>query len=501
MEGPGHATWAAPVPSAAQATPPAASAGAPLLAGWGTALWRGLLAFGVMALLGQVVAFLIYLVGDVGDVPASTFVRIGWFYFGAFHHVGIVASLPNLDIGELTGGVPAGSLLPTGGSLSYEIGISLLFATALAAGLLYRAGRAVADRAGGGPVARMLHGLKVAPVYALPAFGLSLLVSIRVPFAVSALVSGLFELKSSPAQSLALPLLIAAVAGAAGGFRSAREIAGDDVRVGRVAAALGGGWRMLVLGLGLSYLGLFVAGAVQPDEPVAVLTPSTAKYYQEVFEDPDEGALVFAHHLAVAPNEALWVLVPAMGGCDGINGGVSFSFLCYWRYPQNVELPQPTLGGIDPTSVPTPQATFDSAPPLYLLFLLAPLIAVLLGGRQAARRGGPRTLMEAGALGATAGVVFAVLVVAIGYVASVSLGFSASFGGLSSDGSVRIGPDLVSGALVALGWGVVGGFLGAIYEGRRLPVRPEPAVAGLPPDWTPPAEPEVPPIDPTGWGP
>src|SRR5207244_2559345 len=81
-------------------------------------------------------------------------------YFDAFHHVAIVFSVPRV----LNGGT---GLIRRGFGVTVGVQVTLLLVTMAAAALLFLAGRAVARRAGGGPVARALHGLKVAPAYAV----------------------------------------------------------------------------------------------------------------------------------------------------------------------------------------------------------------------------------------------------------------------------------------------------------------------------------------------
>ena len=470
--------WLPPPPPRASGEPARPTAW--LTAGWTTALIHGLLTFVVMAALGQVASFAAYAVGAGQSLPVSTFVRIGWFYFGAFHHVALSIGIPDLDLSGL-GGAVSGLNLPTNGSVGYQLGFAPLLITLLAVWLLYRAGCEVADRGGGGPVARAIHGLKVAPVYAIPAFLLSVLVSIKVSIPLQPVMSGELQFKLSSAQSFVMPFTIAAVAGIAGGLRSARKNV-DGAFLGRLSGVLSGGAWMLLLGMTLSYLGLFLAGAVQPDDPIAATTPSTAKYYRTVFQKPDVGAVVFAHHVAFAPNEAMWVLVPAMGSCDGVYGSASYAFLCYGKYPLSVSLPSTgTLEGLDVTAqAPTPQVSFGTIPVAYFLFLLAPALAVLLGGRMAARRGSARTRNEAAALGGAAGVVFALLVVGVGYLSTITAGAAANSMGINAGGSVRLGPDIVSGGLLALAWGVVGGMLGGLLHGRSLPravAAPEPPSA------------------------
>lgn len=429
-------------------------------AGWPTALIHGLLAFGVMAMLGQVASFAAYAVGQGGGLPLSTFVRIGWLYFGAFHDVPLSVDVSHLDLGGLSRTM-GGSALPVDMAVAYRLGFAPLLITAVAVWLLFRGGREIADRAGGGPVARALHGLKIAPVYAVPAFLLSLLVSVRVPIPLVPLMSGELRFRLSIGASFAFPFLIAAIAGVGGGLRSARENV-DDARLVRLWGALSGGVWMLIVAMALSYLGLFIAGAVQPDAPIAFATPSTAKYYETVFERPDVGAVLFAHHVAVAPDEAMWVLVPAMGGCDGAYGDVSHAFLCYDKYPLTISLPDiDTLDASGDTSGRLgPRVSFGAVPISYYLFSLAPALAVLSGGLRAARRGRARTSSEAAALGGAAGAVFALLVVGVGYLSTITAGYATDYGLFERAGSVRLGPDLVSGGLLALAWGVVGGMLG-----------------------------------------
>jgi hypothetical protein len=226
--------------------------------------------------------------------------------------------------------------------------------------------------------------------------------------------------------------------------------------------ALAGGWRMLLLAIALSFAGLFVAGAVQPDGPAATLTPSTATYFRTVFDRPLVGLALFAHHVAIAPNEALWTLAPAMGGCDGASGSFSVSFLCYWRFPESVTLP---IAGVGSTGLST-RAGFGSAPPPYFAFLIVPAAAAYWGGRRGASRARANGRREAAAVGAASGVVFAGLVGVFGWLSTVSVTYAADFQGRGGAGSVRAGPFSLWAAALALAWGTVFGWLG----GRTLDV-------------------------------
>jgi hypothetical protein len=418
------------------------------------ALVRGGVAFLATALIGQVAGLL---AATLTDLPAGAFARLGWFEFGLFHGVPVVADAPSLVVGL----GPA----PTVASSHVELGVALLLGTWFAGWLLYRGGRATADAAGGGALARALAGSAVAIAYWVPAFLISLAVTltIRLP---GPLLSGVVELRSATVPSLLLPLALGLAAGAAGGLSSARS-AVEDARVPRTEAIIAGGWRTFVVGLALSYAGLFVAGVLQPDDPAALLTPSTARYFQTVFARPDVGAVLLAHHLALSPDEALWALVPAMGGCDLARGTSSTAFLCYGRFPHGSGLPAlvgPLLGQA-PSGLGT---RFGTAPWPYLLFLLAPGAAALLGGAWAARRARAGTGLEAAGIGAAAGAVFAGLVVVAGWLATVQVAWRTDLEPIGS-ARYRIGPDLVSGGALALLWGVVGGALGAVLAHRRAP--------------------------------
>ena len=143
--------------------------------GWGTGLARGSLAFLAMAALGQGLALAVNLARSPGE-SVGTAVKLGWLYFGWFHHAAVAARLTSFEGGDA--GVTA------------TVGIAMMLCTFLAIALLYKGGRAVADEAGGGALARVLHGMKVAPAYAIPPFLVSALVTIDIPIPRNGLVAG-----------------------------------------------------------------------------------------------------------------------------------------------------------------------------------------------------------------------------------------------------------------------------------------------------------------------
>jgi hypothetical protein len=419
--------------------PPSRRAGSALSAGWGTALAGGALAFVAMALLGQAASLVVYLV-EHRYLSASTAARLGVFYLGWFHDVSVTATLRSSTL-EVAGASVR---------LSAHLGVALMTMTLLAGYLLFRAGRAVAERAGGGTLARAFHGAKVALAYAISSFLLSLLVAGRLRVPGLERLGGYVQLRTSPVEALLYPLLIAAAAGTAGGYSSRRaQVETTSQRDRALSGALAGGVRMFALALGLSFAALLALAVVKPD--------ATKAYFDAVTRGSDaETTVLIGHHVLLLPNQSMWVLVPAMGGCDGVSGaGGSTPFLCYWRFPRSVSVSADLVSGVHAT---TP---FGTASPWYFLFLLVPFLAVLGGGREAVRRSGVRDAREAMAVGAAAGAVFAVLVAAAALVSSISVGLSAGYGGLSTGGTVRVGPGVLAGGLLALAWGVVGGAAGA----------------------------------------
>jgi len=418
------------------------------------ALARGAVAFVAVAAIGQVLAFGAWIVAGTGGTSPDAIARIGAIYVGAFNHVAI-----ELDIAEV-----GGSTAFDGRSTALSIGIALLSVTAVGVWLLYRAGRTVAEHAGGTAVVRAVCGAAVAPAYALAVFVLALLVDVRTSLRVGSFDLGHLRVSLSAWQALAFPFAIAAFAGAAGGLASALRDADAMGRMRAVRAAISGGWRMFVLGVALSLGGLFVAGAVQADEPVAFLTPSTARYWRAVFDRPGVGLATFVHHAAVLPNEAIWTLVPAMGGCDVVRGSAEGDVVCYGRFPRSIEDPADPVADDDDVRLPVGDLGFARPPAEYLLFLLAPAVAAILGGRHAVAD--PEgSVRSAAAIGAASGLVFATFVAAGAVLSTVVIGYGEP-SGTGDAGWIIFGPDVVAGTALAAVWGCVGGAVGAIATAR-----------------------------------
>jgi hypothetical protein len=409
-----------------------------LTAGWRTALAGGGLAFVAAAGAGQVLAFGVWLAGGPGS--PSTSPKLGWLYFCLFDHVPVrVEAL-----------APGAGRTPVA---SGTVSAALLGGTAGLAWLLVRAGGRVADRGGGGMGQRMLHGAKVAPVYAIAGLVVSLLVHARIEVPSNPFLGDL-TFRPSPLGAFVWPFGIALAAGVAGGYRSARVAPSTIEPWGRRAdAVLAGGWRMFLAGLVLSFVGLLVLAAIEPD--------STAAYVRKVTASgPGAGALLVGNHLLALPNQSVWVLVVAMGGCDGVYGtGVSLDAICLDRFPEAASLDLFT-----PETGPTPPV--GGAPRSFLLFLLVPAFAAGLGGMQASHRA--MAAAEALAMGAFSGVAFAGLMTVAAAMGGIRVA-GELFNGAAT-GVVTYGPRPLQAGLLALAWGVPFGAIGAVggWRGRQM---------------------------------
>jgi hypothetical protein len=413
--------------------------------GWGSSILRGFLVFLLIAGVGILAAVTTFALA-VPNVSLVGALRVGALYLGPFHHVALVFEG---DLAVDASRLP-GANLPAGGSATVELGVALLAVTALAMWLLFRAGRcsAFGQRAS----VRGLTGARVAFGYAPPVALVALLVRFDEPVELGSFVSGGVRVSLSPWQAIVFPFVLAALAGASGGMWSWASSARERPSAVRARAVLGGGWRMFLVAIALSYAGLFVAGIVQPDEPIALATPSTARYFRTVFQRPGPGAAILAHHLALSPNEAIWALVPAAGACDIVRGSEREDLLCYRRFPSFV--------------ASSGEVAFGNAPAGYLAFLLVPAIATIAGGRWAGSASG-RSGAGSAVVGSAAGVVFALVTLVGCVLSSITLSYGTTAGSVGRGGHLWVGPDPVTGTLLAVAWGVAGGALGAVTAGFR----------------------------------
>jgi hypothetical protein len=433
--------------------------------GWTAATFRALLAAALLLALAEAVIFLAYVAANnAGRPSAGTVARYGGVLFYAFHHVGLRFESASV----LQSGSPF-SIAPSG-----VIAFAAMTGMALGIWMLYLGGRAVARHVGGSTLARGLHGLKVAAPYGALTFAGSFLLRFQPDGSDQAPI-----IHPSYTSALLWPLALAAAAGFASGVRSEHRdgwalLVADRETIGRrLNGALAGGWWMTVLGLIFAFCGLLVLAAVRPH--------ATDTYFSSFDRGTLEGILAIVATVLVLPNLAAWVLFPAMGSCVGLSGPLSICFLSYRHFPRG---PGALATGADTAALNLPSAPID-----FYLFLLVPLAAVLIGGAMGASKGRATSRSEAAALGALAGAVFAALSALTIVLASLTVSVSGPIGGLVAGRSFRIGPELTSGVLLALVWGVAGGALGGLWEGRELP----PGV----PAKTPEPEREPPPADAT----
>jgi len=401
--------------------------------------------------IGEALAFLLYAAEDQARPSIASTARFGGFVFYAFHHVGLRFG------GAAFGGIGA----------NVTVALAMLTGTLVALWLLALTGRAIANRAGGSSVARGIQGAKVALPYAALCFGLAFVD--RVPQSQAS--TGFPAAHPSYVGAVLWPLGLAAVAGFLGGFRSAAPTGVMATPWGtRLRAAAAGGTWMVAVGLTLSFVGLVLLTPFAPDVARDYFRPFDQSFLR--------GASVILGTLLVLPNMAAWVLFPAMGSCLEVSGGVfgfggSFCFLSYSQFPTTQAI----------AGIATPSPNLPSPPSGYFLFLLAPLVAVLVGGAIAARRAGAGTKQEAAGVGALAGLAYALLALAVAVLSTITAkasSFGQAFPGAPGAIHARVGPALASTFLVALLWGVVGGAIGALWEARRLPLVP-PVRIDLPP--------------------
>jgi hypothetical protein len=421
------------------------------LAGWRTAVAGAAAALAAAALAGQVTAFAVWSLGGPGSPSLSP--RLGWLYACLFLHVPIRVEA---EAGQGAGSTGAGTIL------SGTVAAALLTGTVLTLVLAYAAGRRVGRSTGGGRTVRALHGAKVAPVFALGTLAVSLLVRVRVPVPPNAFL-GDVTIRPSAVGSFAWPLALALVASAAGGVGAGGDApmpGGTTPEHGATAAPRGptavaglvyaGAARMVAFALGSSLAALAIVAALAPD--------ATSAYARAMSRaGPGPAALAIGHHVLAAPNIAMMIFVPAMGGCDGVYGsGVSVDLLCIDRRPAALD-----LNVVTPESGPAPRVL--PAPRALALLALLPVVATFAGGVEVARRLPASTAVARLGVGAAAGVVFALAVGILALLAGVRLA-GELFNGAAA-GTITYGPRVDAALLLALAWGVPGGALGALIGG------------------------------------
>jgi hypothetical protein len=243
--------------------------------------------------------------------------------------------------------------------------------------------------------------------------------------------------------AFALPLAVAGSAGAVGGLAGAREqIEGSSAWGARCAAAARGGATAFWWGLVLSFVGFLALAAVSAGPPGA--------YARFVGRTGGSGAATVIQHAVLLPNQSAMILAVSMGATAELSVAGDAA----------VELDR---SGVRTTSeAGSFLAAYVGAagsraafPSWYALFLLIPALACVLGGRAAAA--GTKPMGERIVRGTSSGVVFAGLCGLAAWGATLVVPTWASALG----GSVSLGTPLFTTTALALGWGTVGGLVGA----------------------------------------
>jgi len=456
--------------------------------GWGSAvLWAAITFGGLMAFSIGMAFVLNAVASDGGTAPAAALLRLGAGLFYLYNRVGQTVSVSGIpaDLTQNVGGLTAAK-----GTIAF----AALGGTGLVLWLMALGGRAIGREVGGAPVWRGLNGVKVAIPYTVLCF----LGALAARWSTTAPVgSATLHVVVHPSYIAAIgwTLALGLVAGFAGAYRT-----GDRTQASRVEGMLWNGartgWTMMLLSLAGAFAGLLVMSVLKPHD--------TAGYFHGAFSSGfAAGILAIVLTLLFVPNMSALIVFPSMGSCVSASvsaqgGGVSACLLSWAHFPAATASSATSglAGGTFP-SLPAP-----SAP--YYLFILAPLVAVLVGGRLAAARAGAATKRDAVAAGALAGVGYAVIAAFVAVMSALVVKVTGNASALSSGASVSVGPDPFLGCFVALLWGVAGGTLGALYFARAMPgsAPPEaittatwaPADAGMgtPPVMPPPPQPPVP---------
>ncbi len=389
------------------------------------AVWQGFVALLLTAAAAEAAAFAVYLAAGRPFRPWS-FVKIGWLYVLSFSRVSLEVRL-SPAVSAVLGAVVGGPV--------YRVHVAFLAGTALAGWLVFRAGRAAAEREQAAPGRRALVGALVAPGYAVPAFALAVLATIRLPDV------GLDSVRPVAWQALAFPLAMAAVAGVAGGLAAS----GDTIEARppwgpRAVAWARGGWRMLVASIGFALVGLLLLAAVHPAD-----VGTYVRWHQR---SGRTGGIALANEVLALPNAGAWLVTPSMGGCDvaSTRGGAT-RLLC----PDGV---------VDPSELTRFRVQRIPLPWGSVAFPAVPLAATMLGGAWAARGVASRRERLLRATGA--GVAFGVLMGAAARLAGIAIVSSGDPGS-----GIRLGPRPLATAALALVWGVVGGAAGALVPGAQ----------------------------------
>lgn len=391
------------------------------------ALGHGAVAFALLMLFGETLA-LLRAAGPL-DPTAGAVLRAGALAPAFVHGVPVEVRLVDVS--------GPGGLFGAGFDVGFTVRVALLLATAGAGWVLFRGGRRAAE----GSVARrkLLLGASVAVPYATLSAVAALVARGSDPAIL--LGAGFADLGQAAAWpslwwSVAVPALLGVACGAAGASSSSGRVR----ETGALRAVLGGAWRMTwVLAAG-GTAGVLVVVALHPDATRAFLDALGARGWAG-------GAAVLLVTILLLPNVGIGAAVAAMGIPIELRAGGSSCALV-------------SLGD-------TPCPVGVDASPAHLPFVLVPIVATVGAGWWAARGLDGTGAIRVAGVGAATGAVFAPILVALSFMASVSYRLTGPLAGALGEGSVAVGPRPVVVLLGALPWGILGGTLGALAARGR----------------------------------
>ena len=344
--------------------------------------------------------------------------------------------------------------LPFGSSIEVGLTATAMLGLAVAGYLLFRAGRSFAARSEVRGWANGVRGLQIAAFYGLFVFALSFFTRLDIPLGQFLPAPGEGPQSASVHPSLIgafwMPFVLASFAAGAGALWGRiwpRE------RLARLAVAgVSGGWRAAWIAVALSSISFLI---------VAALNPDVTRAFLEILPGGLQRLALIVGTLLILPNVGTGIAAAAMGG--SINFAAAndaCAVISYLKFPGGLAQFTPG-GGVPETTCDLPFA-LGPAPFQFMLFLLVPLAATIVGGWLAAQRSGARDAEEGAIAGAAIAIPYALwlwllgLMARLGYVAAVGIEIR-----------VWVGPGLVSTILVALVWGVAGGAIGGALGARN----------------------------------
>ena len=224
-----------------------------------------------------------------GGLAVPTKLRVGWLYTMAGHAVSITATGSGGSVEGLGSGV-------------LRVRLGMLTIAAVAVAMLAFGARAAARRVDDVGARRVLAGAMLAVPNGSAARRRERRGGAAARHRRRVLARGPPTIAAPVWEGFALPAAMALVAGIAGGWSMSASWRRP------VARAVRAGGRAFLWASALSVVGLLVFASLRPE--------GLERYAAEVWSrGPQRAALYPGHQGLLAPNQAMWVLAPSMGGC------------------------------------------------------------------------------------------------------------------------------------------------------------------------------------------